>query len=232
MTFEEMMDRAYGHSTKNQPSELATEDPELLEVAFRIYQALYTIGSIVAPSFYGAETTEADNGSGGWDQPADADTIFYLEDNSGDEVAVVPFDEKDAENGARVYPMGQAFYPVDPSGVGPDPANPLTIYHTIPPSAPTQITDTTPAEYPDNHEDLPILQLALYLTGKDLGGRQQEYQVLSNQRDRELARYVGMLENRLPTMRSRFSSPKRVQDRSLVSMRDILTGSIGGAGGG
>lgn len=231
MTYQELIDRAYGHSTKNVPSEIATEDPELLLLAHRIFQALYTIGAALSPGYYGEELVQSGNGAGGWDQPTDADAIFYMEDPSGAEVVVVPIDEKDAEPAKpSVYSIGQVFKPADPSGtVDPDPTgDSLTIYHTVPPTEPTQLADSTPAEYPDNHLDLPILQVALYLTRKDLGGRGNEFQALSTQRNRELARYVTMLQNRLPMMRSRFSSPQVVKDRSLVSFRELLTGAIGG----
>lgn len=233
MTYQELMDRAYGQSTKNQPGEIAEEDTELLELAHRIFQALYSIGHIIAPSFYAAETEQTHNGNGGWDQPDEADVIFLLQDPDGEEVVVAPFDEKDvAPDSPSVYAIGQTFKPTTSSDPDPQPpGDNLTIYHTVAPAEPADKTDDIPAEYPGNHIDLPILQVALYLTRKDLGGRQGEYQVLAGERDKELARYVGMLENHLPTMQSRFSSPKRVADRSLVSFRELLTGAIEGGGG-
>lgn len=234
MSYQDIIDDAWGLSSKNQPGETATAHPELTGVIHRTLKAIYMIAASVNPPFFGAKSSVSPNNPG-WTVPTEAELVFHIEDPSGAEVITVRYDERDTDTekpavyqlGRDVYPAGNANDP-DDSGSGDD----LTFFFAQGPgSAPTAASDSLPATWDDSHAELLVLQTGIYLARKDMGGRQGELQALRADRDKELLRFIRKLENYNANIVSRFSGRKLVNTESVVNHRELLTGAISGGGG-
>lgn len=229
MTYEEIINDAWGLSTKNVPGQTASEHPELTGVIHRSLKALYTIAASVNPTFFGAQQSVA-GASGSWTVPARAEMVFYVEDPDGDEVIVVRYDERDADpKKPAVYQLGSEVYPAG-NTPDPDPASDaLTFFYAEDPgTAPGAKTDSLPSSWDDSHANLLVLQTGIYLARKDSGPRQGELEALAQERNRELARFIRKLENFQSNLVSRFGGRTIANTESVISHRELLSGAIGG----
>lgn len=232
-TYEDIMDDAYGYSSKIEPGILATEHPELTGVIFRSLEALYSIAASINPTFFGAQATVANPGAGSpWPEPTSAETIFYIE-SGGDEVVVVRLQEQsDVDPGSpKVYSLGRELHTVGGTE-DPDPAtDDLEVYYADGPgTAPTAETDNLPPSWDEGHNELLVLQVVNYLATKDMGSMQDELTVFRQERNRELARYVRHLENHLANIRSRFGGRIPINTQSIVTHRQMLDGQLQAGG--
>lgn len=230
----DVLDAAYGLSLKTQPGEVATEDPELLDVIVRTLHAISTIAASVNPTFFGVEgnvTPLADDS--GWAEPAEAESIFYVEDPSGEEVVVVRAQEKGLEpHRPGVYSIGRVLKPRG-EAQDPDPTTDnLTVYYSKELKSPTTLTDDFDALWDESHDGLVIQQVGLYIAIKDIGSQAPELQEFRRDRNRELARFVRRLENQLSNIRSRFGPFLIRNSQSIVDHRDLLDGALEVSGGG
>lgn len=229
----DILDAAYGLSLKTQPTEVATEDPELLNLIGRTLQALSTIAASVNPTFFGVEAAQSGNGSGGWDEPSDSESIFYVENPSGEEVVVVRVQEKGLEpHRPGVYSIGRT---LKPRGETPDPdptTDSLTVYYSKELSKPATLSEEIDSAWDESHDDLLIQQVGLYIATKDIGSQAPELQEIRRNRNRELARFVRRLENHLSNLRSRFGSFLVRNSQSIVDHRDLMDGALEVSGGG
>lgn len=229
MTYEEIINAAWGLSTKNVPGKTASEHPELTGVVHRSLKAVYQIAASINAPFFGAQQSVAGSG-GSWTIPTRAEQVFYIENPSGDEVIVVRYDERDVDTQKpAVYQLGLEVFPAG-NTPDPDPAADelLFFYAEDPGAAPTGVTDSLPTSWDDSHEDLLILQVGIYLARKDSGPRQGELQALIGERDRELARFVRKVESFQSNIVSRFPGRRISNTESIVSHRELLSGAIGG----
>lgn len=231
MTYEDIIDDAYGLSLKTQPGQTATEHPELTGVVFRTLEAVYCIAASVNPTFFGKTTTIAAPGAGSpYPEPSDAESIFYMENDTDDgEVVTVRLEEKDEEEGVgRVYSLGRNLHSVG-AAQDPDPANDgLNVWYSARPTTePAAVTDNLPADWATQFNNLLIYQVGIYIATKDIGSQAEEAGLLQQERNKELARFIRSLENRLANVRTRFQSRIVTDTQSIVSHRELLSGALG-----
>lgn len=220
---------AYAKSTKNKPGTLATEATELLQVVIRAMRGLYLVGSRVNPTFF-AVSADVTLAAGCWARPQAAQTLFRVERTgattggtgaAGDEVAVVPFDDRTAEEGmGAVYELGQQFYAagnaLDPTG------GDLRFWYSKRPSDPADLDTAVDALWTEDHNELLMDEVAIYLALKD--GRMDEVGVLRPERDREAKLFIAFLESATPIVRHRHSEIRRFITNSLVPLESLLAG--------
>lgn len=234
MDYQDVLDDAYGLSLKTQPDDVATAHPELTGAIFRSLQALYTIAASVNPTFFGSETNEtAPGANNGWPKPADAESIFYVEDPAGDEVITVRIGEWEVEpERPKVYSLGGELHTVGGTP-DPDPAtDALRIFYATGPSpAPTAVSDALPGDFPESHAQILVYQVGMYIATKDIGSQGEELQVIRRERDAALSRFIRRLELDLANVRSQFQQATYAESQSIVSHRALLDGAVGAADG-
>lgn len=190
MTPQDVLTDAYAKSKKNQPGKIANEAVELLGVVNRAIRAFFIYGARINPYYFMGDATVS-FGAGGWARPALAEALFRIED-SGTEVIVVPIENKDAETSKpAVYRKGQLYITagntLDPTSGDLD-----FIYSRTPADAATLGT-TIDAGFPISYNELPILEVAIYLAIKD--DRPEEAAVLVGERDSWLKLFLAHLEH-------------------------------------
>lgn len=223
-TPQDIFDNAYGYSTKNVPTEVAEEGTELFKKLNRVMDQVYSIASLVNPTYFGKKTTVTAPGAGSpWPEPSDAETIFYIQDGSGTEVVVVRIQEQDAEPGKpNVYSLGRKLYTVGGSN-DPDPSSDnLEIFYSASPTDPADKDSDLDATWDEDFNELLSLEIALYLAHKD--GRPEEYEFLLTERDRELQRFVNRLDSHQAGVRSRFGSTIEINTQRIETFRAMLSG--------
>lgn len=220
-TLEDIMLAAYGKSALNRPGSIASEGTELVQLLLRLQRKYFAVAARINPLFY-ATSVKVTIGSGVWARPATAETIFRIERNSettggtgaaGDEVAVVPFDDKKAEPGmGAVYELGQQFYSAgnakDPTG------GKLTIFFSRRPTDPTAKTDPLDTQWPDQFNDVLIFEVAAYLAEKD--GRESEAANLRKELDGWATLYLAFLEHATSNERRRTALTRKFATNTLV----------------
>lgn len=203
-TVRQILDAAYGTSSKNRPGDIATEDPELVQVVQRSLRGYFSDAVEVNRSFYAKRITVPwDAGLLGWVRPDEAEAIIRLELADGTEVVEVPFDDRDAEVGAgipAVYSLGQNFYPAGNAG---DPtAVSLVMFYSARPRDLTALTGdpagTIDPLWPEQFNELLIRDVAIYLAVKD-GQREAEVAAHREQHTREYERYISFLGHETTT---------------------------------
>ena len=228
-TVTEILEAAYAKSTQNNPGTIATETTELLQVVQRQLDGCFAVAARVNPQFYALKTPVA-GVAGVWARPADAESIFRIETTVGDLlVVVVPYDDRTAESGLPgVYEYGQDFYTAgnasDPTGT-----DSLEFYYSKQPTALTALGDTLDAMWPEQFNELLILDVALYLATKDAGttGREAEITVLAGERTRWANRYIAFLEHSTANVRHRHSHIRRINTPSLSPIFSIIGAELG-----
>lgn len=220
-TPQQILNGAYGKSTKNQPGTIATEATELLAVVTRALRGLYAAAARVSPSFFGiVVTVPKDAGTSSWPRPTDAESVFRAELPDGSPVAIVPFDDRTVESALpSIYPMGSSYYP---AGLPTDPAGDLRLYYSKLPDAPAGLATTIDGTWPEQFNELLILETAIYLATKDGGsGRESELQVLLQDRNRWLALFVAHLEHATAGMQRRWA----LRPTDLQGLMPLLAGA-------
>lgn len=221
ITVQQILTGAYGHSTKNTPRRIATEETELFQMVIRATRGLYSFAARVNPIFF-ATTSTVTGVAGAWTRPVDAESIFRIEDDDDAEVAVVPFDDKTAEPSMpAVYELGQVFRT---GGAAIDPAatDDLTFFYSKRPTSPASLSDSIDASWPEQFNELLMLEVAIYLALKD--GRGDELPTLMTARDKEVQLYVAFLEHATVNMRRRWGTIQRFNSPTLVPLMSILAG--------
>jgi hypothetical protein len=220
---------AYAKSTKNKPGTIATESTELLQVVIRAQRGLYAFAARVNPTFF-ATYTDVTATSGAWARPQQAESIFRIErtnnttggtGTAGDEVVLVPFDDRKAESGlGAVYRIGQSFYP---AGNTPDPTGgDLRFYYAKRPSDPADLNAALDALWTEQFNELLVLEVAIYLALKD--GRGDEAAVLRADRDTWARLFIAFLEHSEANERRRFGHLRRFNTNTLLPIGSLLAG--------
>jgi len=227
-TPQDLIDAAYAKSMKNMPGQIASESTELLQVVIRTLRKFYAIAARVNPTFFASSETVAAPGSDTpWDRPETAESIFRLEEADGTEIVVVPFDDRTAESGKpAVYRLGQQFYDAG-NASDPDPAtDSIKFWFSKRPSNPSTLSATIDSMWVEQFNELPILEIALYLAFKDAGttGRDIETQGLVMSRDDWLRQFILFLEHETSNERKRFGHLRRFNTQSLIPLTDLLVG--------
>jgi len=217
MTSSDIFIAAYAKSSQNQPQKIADEENELLAVANRIIRTYFQIGARVNPFFFGDSATVA-FAAGGWARPSTAEAVFRIENPNGDEVVVVPFDRRTAEDGEpAVYRWGQVYYGAGNAG-DPTSGN-LTFFFSKRPADAVDVDEEFDSLWPDEYAELANLELAIYLALKD--SRAEEVTFLAGERDRWLQMFLAFLQHETINERrdwgdGRFNAPGRAPIASML----------------
>jgi hypothetical protein len=227
-TPEDILEGAYSKSTKNNPGAIATESTELLQVVIRMIRKFYTIAARVNPLYFAESVDVAAPGADTpWARPEGAESIFFIEDPSGDEVVVVDAFDRDAESGKpAVYRMGKAYYATGNS-LDPDPSDDaLTFWYSRRPDDPASLTATIDSMWEEQFNELIMLEVAMYLAIKDSGtaGRDVELAALKLDRDEYLRLFIMFLEHETVRVRKRFGHISRFVSESMIPLNDLMVG--------
>jgi len=218
---------AYGQSSKNQPDRIATAGTELLRVVNSVMKGAYAIAARVNPVYFGKSAAVA-FASGGWAYPADAESVFLIQNAVPTEVVVVPFSDRKAEIGRpAVYLFGGKYLS---AGNDLDPTSgTLTMYyarrHPALPTINTALDDSWPTDF----DNLPILAIATYLARKD--GRAEEAASLLADTTQWVGLFVAHMDHVTAEVRSRFGVARYANPGSIASLAQLVVGSAipGGA---
>jgi hypothetical protein len=218
----EVLAGAYAKSTKNQPDDLATVAGAHIAVVNHRVRALFALTARVNPFFYAVNSAVAMVGNR-WARPAAAEAVFWIEMN-GNEVAVVPFNDREAEpNMPSLYMLGGHYYAAGNPG---DPSNEnLTFYYSDRSTALVAIGDSIDARFPDSVLELLEYEVATYLALKD--DRAGELSSLQGERDTWLRLYMMHLEHVNASERRRFDLVKLINSNSLVPISKLVAGGSG-----
>lgn len=218
-TPQDIIDAALAKNQKNTP-DVSASDTELFDAFKRIYPVFWTIGARVNRTFFGKSDTVT--GSGGtWARPSDAEMIFRIQNQSGDQVIVVDLEETDAEpETPAVYEWGQSF---TKAGETTDPGDTdvLEFYYSKIPDTPSSVSDTLEALWPEHFNELLVLELAMVLAAKD--DRDDEVARLRPERDAWLGRFIAHLEHATVGVVSS-KDRHRFTAQSIVALDSMLTG--------
>jgi hypothetical protein len=220
---QEIIDSAYARQKQGAQGVDADEDNELRPQLEDIIGTLFGIGARVNPSWFSKlEIVPWDPELAGWIRPATAEMVHWVEDADGTPVVRVPRDEPDAEPGSpTVYRLGGVYFPTG-SSLGPDVNAGLTFIFAKRPAAIPELSSDIDDLFPQGHESLPALELAIYIALKD--GRQADVSALVAQRDARLLRFLQFLEHEDVGERSRSGSVMKFRQRTIVPVSGLLLG--------
>lgn len=212
---------AHATSTKNRPNKIATSATELLRKFNKSLNIYYAIAARVNPMFFGVKETVVHT-SLGWPRPACAEAVWRHELVDGTEVALVPFDQRMAEPGMpSVYTLGQHYVA---AGNDDDPTDDddLVIFYSKRPTTLTALSDNVDSMWQGMYDQLPVLDLAIYLAIKD--GRTDEVASYVAERNELLGLYVAFLEHADLHERRLFGPTRFNQANSVVPLLSLLPG--------
>jgi hypothetical protein len=217
-TVSALLTAAHAVSLKNQPDRIATQATELVAKYNRTIRRLYSIAAGINPTFFGVEevVTEA---AGTWVVPEAAESVYWLQDEDGEEVIVVPKWDVNADpSKLTVYSVGRV---LKAAGVN-DPTGDIEFSYAKKPDEETALTDVIDLTWDESYNELIVQELALYLSMKD--GREEEFQGVMAERNRELRRFTARLEHEYANLRSKFGPALMIQTSRTVSPHDMLIG--------
>lgn len=206
VTAQTIIQQAYGYSLRNRSGSVADEATELVNVINRLVLDAFLVAASLNPAKIGVadEVDFAVAPVNGWPRPARALSIYRIEAVGGStapaladgtEVVVVPDEDRRANLLVpTIYERGDTFFP-NPAGHSTSPTGgKLRILAARRPNLLTaggSLTATIDPLFPDDMAGLLVVQLALYLAGKD--GRTDELDKLV----REEARWATLWEQYL-----------------------------------
>jgi hypothetical protein len=220
-TVQDILDGAYGTSTKNQPETIANEAVELLAVVKRKLAGIYAFASRINPIHFSA-SEDVTGVAGQWERPEAANAIFRIEDAAFAEVVVVPYDDRlAAEPKISLYEFGGLFTADPAQSTPPGDTDDLTFWYSKRPIDPNpdDLTGVLDPDWDDAYSDLLIYELALYLSLKD--GRESEVQLLKEERNQWARVFASYLEHSTANLQRRFGHRKSVDVETLLP---LLTG--------
>jgi hypothetical protein len=220
-TVQDVLDGAYGTSTKNQPDTIANEAVELLAVVKRKLAGIYAFASRINPIHFSA-SEDVTGVAGQWERPDAANAIFRIENAGFAEVVVVPFDDRlAAEPKPSLYEFS-GFFTADALQTNPPGGTDvLTFWFSKRPDDPTpdNLTGVLDPDWDDAYTDLLIFELAIYLSLKD--GRVEEVALFKEERNQWAQVFASFLQHSTANLQRRFGHKKMVDVETLLPM---LTG--------
>lgn len=224
-TPQDILNMAYPKSTDFVPGQIASESTELLDLVGRSLRGLYALGARINPLVFATSATEAAPGaSTPWPWPDDVEAFLRIEnDTAGGEVVVVPFDDRDAEEGlAAVYYLGRNFYEAGNAN-DPDPStDDLKYWYSKRPAIPATVSTALDSSWLETFNELLALEVAIYLALKmgkgDLAG------ALRTDRDDELKLYVAHLEHVVPFERRRRGHLRIINTNAMIPLNRLVAG--------
>jgi hypothetical protein len=227
VTPNEIFTAALAKNRKNQPGIIATP-AELFSQFRRYYPIFWTIAARVNPTFFGKiADVNFSPVLEGWPRPSDAESIYRIEED-GEEITVVPFDERDADPfAAAVYEWGQVFYAagnaLDPIGESAESVETgLTFWYSKMAEVPATADTELEALWPDAYDELLVLEHAIILALKD--ERLEEVALLRPERDAWLRRFIAHLEHATVGVTRSTGTAQRFTGQSYVPLNALLAG--------
>lgn len=217
-TAREILERSLAKSSKNQRAHI-TWEVEGLELVHRCLSLLFAAGSRINPEAFGHRAVVSpDAGLGGYPKPAPpfhkaAELIYWIEDEAGEEVVVVPFFDLGAEPGKpALFREGNVFRPV-PATKGLAPTGPLTFLYARAADHPLGLDIEIDPLWPRQHDELLVLHIAYQLALKD--GREEEFEGLLAEISSASGRYHDFLEAEVTVETRRFANLRRYNSKRL-----------------
>ena len=223
-TVQNILDGAYGTSTKNQPSTIATEATELLAVVKRKLAGIYAFAARINPVHF-SDSLAVVGVASQWERPEAANAIFRIEDTSFTEVVVVPFDDRlAAEPQIALYEFAGLFTASPGQTAPPGATDTLTFWFSKRPDDPDpdNLTGVLDPDWDDAYSDLLIFEVAIYLSLKDgKESRPGELEMLKAERNQWAQVFASYLQHSTANLQRRFGHRKHVDLETLLPM---LTG--------
>lgn len=218
-TAKQLIEAAFSRSTFNDPESLATRS-ELIGVIDRRLKALYSLATEANEFYFGDILTVAPT-SGAWLRPDTAETVHRVEVSAvgtgplavGQEVFITPFDDQQGEMAPAIYQFGRKYYPSGRVGSDPNGTETLKFFVSKTPAsldsslAWDNAANTLDADWPEQFNDLLVLDLSRYLATKD--GRGEEVQLLRAEEADIMAVFLKHLSHENNGMRSRWGQRSR-----------------------
>lgn len=195
-TAQTIIEAAYLRSTANAPGKLAT-DQELINHLDRVHQGYCALLAVAAPERWVQSTTVAWTGT--FPAPAitgalptDIIDIHRIEDANGNEITLGPVAEK-----ARAWTLTVPFVwrsaaqlMSQQRALDPKNGDTSTVWYLAAPATIATLSSTIDTRFPLRHEQLLILDLAIYLSLKDVEeDRKDEMDRLKSERDAHYAAF-------------------------------------------
>lgn len=195
-TVQQIIEAAYARSTANDPGKLA-QDAELIGQLDRTYQRLYAELAVASGDNALSKVTLTLTGSpANAILPTDVIDLVRVESVSGGKINLIPAYEKD-----RPWHLSPAVYRQGTSvisrGNAGDPLSGSSIVALVldAPTSLTTLASVLDTRWPHRFDSLLILDLALYLSDKDVGRSPADYVNLRTDLKDELAAFASLLEN-------------------------------------
>jgi hypothetical protein len=230
MTVQEVLTRAYSHSTKNAPGRIITDSTEGFDIVIETVRKMFQLAARLNREYFG-ESAVVVPVTGGWPRPATAESVYRLEIGSGErdaaEVVRVPFDDRDNEfRKPSVYTFGAKYWPasarpIDPIATGDTPES-LRIFYAGQPVIPADLGGNVDPRLSDDWRELLALEVAIYMSLKDK--RLDEVPALKGERDRWLLSFVMFLEHEDVGEHRRFDHDRRFNAPSMVPLQQLVAG--------
>ena len=195
----QVLQLAYARSSGNRAKSLVAEGTEGVAIVNRVQRACFALAARVNPIFFGVNATVAY--ASGWNRPTLAELIYWIEDIAGNEVRIVPYEDRNTATGTgRIYQVGQRYFPC--GGVDGPASVTLTMLYSMQPNPILVVEDLLDPNWPDNFTSLIVDEVAIHLALKDR--RMDELQDLRRSRDSWLKLYISFLEHEGSARTQRF----------------------------
>jgi hypothetical protein len=217
-TVQDLIVAAYAKSGKNKGQQIATEGTELLKQFNRNLRGYFSVAARVNPLFFGKKATVA-FGSGKWAYPADVEALWRVETEGGEEVALVPLEDRQAEVSLpAVYYFAQALYS---AGNAEDPTSGnLVLFYSRQPTEASTVTSAIDTDWPVSFEELLVLDLAAMLATKD--NRGDELENVRTEWNRWFLLFAAHVEHANMAERRRFNLVRRFNSNTIGSLSQLV----------
>lgn len=169
-TVRQIIEAAYARRTANEPDKLATK-AELIAVVDRLLKLIYATVAKVNRRHFATKSAPIAGVAGKWTRPADAISILWVENATGQRVHIVPFTDRNAEISPKIYPLGRDFLTNGAAG-DPSATAPLTFYYAKrhPSLNPAlewdDVANVLDSTWPEHFNDILVSKVARYLAIK------------------------------------------------------------------
>ena len=208
-TVADVINIAYARNKRAQRGKDAT-DEELFKVITEVMGRYFAEGQRVNQAWFTVEepvnaVQNPETGAVHWPRPERAESVHRIVTPAGQRVAKVPYDKLGVEPyKPAVYRIGRVYRRVPdkdevPGRIVDNPLQPnatLTFYYTRRPDPVNSPSVQLDSMWPDGHETLLGIEVALFLSRKD--NRTEDYPALEAQREEQATRFFRFLEHEDP----------------------------------
>lgn len=163
MTVQEILNAAYAKSLYNRSLNV-TEGAAVVGVVARALLKYVVQGAAINPEFFG-DAVAIPEVAGTWARPADAISVYWVEDAAGEQVIVLTtWDRRAHEFEPAIHLVGRLYQGV---GQSTDPTGSLTFYYVPEPELPAALADEVDANWPEAFNNLLILEVMIHLASQE-----------------------------------------------------------------